>query len=147
MPVCAIACETDHIAPWKSSFNRFRQFGSRRRPLSCPKAAHIAGIVNPPGKDKYGHYTSEGPMRSAEEWKEGAGYHKGSWWPALARLAGGQSRAGWFRRGRWAIRVTKVLAPAPGTYVAENARTVTSLQYFFLRVQQKGLKCCDAACI
>ncbi|MGL6210520.1 MAG: class I poly(R)-hydroxyalkanoic acid synthase, partial [Paracoccaceae bacterium] len=29
LPICSIACETDHIAPWKASFNGVRQMGSK----------------------------------------------------------------------------------------------------------------------
>ena len=119
VPVCAIACETDHIAPWKSSFNGFRQFGSRQKTFILSESGHIAGIVNPPGKDKCGHYTNEGPMRSAEEWKEGAGYHKGSWWPRWRDWLSGKSGRMVPARPLGDSR-HKVLAPAPGTYVAET---------------------------
>ncbi len=119
VPICAIACETDHIAPWKSSFNGIRQFGSRQKSFILSESGHIAGIVNPPGKDKYGHYTNEGPMRSAEEWKDGAGYHKGSWWPRwrdwLAARSGKMVAARALGDSRHPL-----LAPAPGTYVAET---------------------------
>ncbi|MCV2865455.1 class I poly(R)-hydroxyalkanoic acid synthase [Albidovulum sediminicola] len=118
VPVCAIACETDHIAPWKSSYNGIRQFGSRDKTFILSESGHIAGIVNPPGKDKYGHYTNEGPMRPVEEWKEGAGYHKGSWWPRwrdwLAARSGRMVPARALGDSKH-----KVLAPAPGTYVSE----------------------------
>jgi polyhydroxyalkanoate synthase len=118
VPVCAIACETDHIAPWKASFNGIRQFGSRDKTFILSESGHIAGIINPPGKDKYGHYTNSGLLGTPEEWKAGAEFHKGSWWP---------------RWGSWlAARSGKLVAaralgdsahpplgPAPGTYVTE----------------------------
>ena len=78
----------------------------------------IAGIISPPGKDKYGHYTNDGPMESSTTWKEEAEFHKGSWWPRWGawlaersgkRVAARQPGAG----GR------TILAPAPGTYVTE----------------------------
>ncbi|THD84618.1 class I poly(R)-hydroxyalkanoic acid synthase [Aliigemmobacter aestuarii] len=116
LPVCAIACETDHIAAWKGSFNGVRQFGSKDKTFILSESGHIAGIVNPPTKDKYGHYTNDGPMTTPDEWKAGATYNKGSWWPLwkewLAKRSGKQVPA----------RVpgdstNPVLAPAPGTYV------------------------------
>ncbi|TNY46327.1 class I poly(R)-hydroxyalkanoic acid synthase, partial [Streptococcus pyogenes] len=47
-PAMAIACETDHIAHWKGSFNGFKQFGSRDKTFIVSECGHIAGIVNPP---------------------------------------------------------------------------------------------------
>ncbi len=116
LPVFAVACETDHIAAWKSSFNGVRAMGSKDKTFVLSQSGHIAGIVNPPAKDKYGHYTSDAPLASPDAWKEGASFHKASWWPRwrdwLAARSGkmvparhpGESGA-------------EVLAPAPGTYV------------------------------
>ncbi len=116
VPVCAVACETDHIAAWKGSFNGVRQMGSKNKTFIVSQSGHIAGIVNPPAKGKYGHYTNDGPMTSPEEWMAGATFTKASWWPRwgewLAERSGKQVTA----------RVpgdstNPVLAPAPGTYV------------------------------
>ena len=117
LPVCAIACETDHIAAWKGSFNGVKQFGSTDKTFILSQSGHVAGIVNPPSKMKYGHYTNEGAMASPDDWKAGAEFHQGSWWPRwgawLAERSGTQIKA----------RVPgdsghPVLAPAPGLYVS-----------------------------
>ncbi len=47
VPICAIACETDHIAAWKSSYNGMRKMGSKDRTFILSESGHIAGIVNP----------------------------------------------------------------------------------------------------
>ena len=117
VPLCAIACETDHIAHWKGSFNGIRQMGSKDKTFILSESGHIAGIVNPPSKGKYGHYTNDGPVEGdPEAWKAAATFHQGSWWPRwrdwLAKRSGkmvparipGDSGA-------------EVLADAPGTYV------------------------------
>ncbi len=126
LPVCAIACETDHIAPWRASFNGVRQMGSPDKTFILSESGHIAGIVNPPGRDKYGHYTLEGPLTTPEDWKAAATFHKGSWWPRwgawLAQRSGahiaarqpGDSGGG-------------ILAPAPGTYVNATIGASASL--------------------
>jgi polyhydroxyalkanoate synthase len=59
VPLCAIACETDHIAHWKGSFNGIKQMGSTDKTFILSESGHIAGIINPPSKGKYGHYTNE----------------------------------------------------------------------------------------
>ncbi|WP_417524483.1 PHA/PHB synthase family protein [Marinovum sp.] len=81
VPICAIATETDHIAPWKDCYRGFLMTGSRSRTFIVGQSGHIAGIVNPPTKDKYGHYVNEELPDSPEAWMEGAEFHQGSWWP------------------------------------------------------------------
>jgi len=115
-PVCAVACETDHIAPWKHSFDGIRKFGTRSKTFILSESGHIAGIVNPPSKGKYGYYVGKGPMRDADAWRQAAEFHKGSWWPHWAEWLAGRS-------GRRVPARTPgdsahpPLCPAPGTYV------------------------------
>ena len=113
IPVCAVACETDHIAHWRGSFNGFKQMGSKDKTFLLSESGHIAGIINPPSKDKYGHYTNDGPVSGdPEAWLKSATYHKGSWWPRWGEWLAGQSGA------MIKARIpADSLCPAPGTYV------------------------------
>lgn len=119
VPVCAIACETDHIAAWKTSYSGIRQMGSRSKKFILSESGHIAGIVNPPTKNKYGHYVNSKMPTSAESWLEGSEFHKGSWWPeweAWLRKRSGKlvpARTPGGSKGT-------VLRAAPGEYVAES---------------------------
>ncbi|MDO6658981.1 class I poly(R)-hydroxyalkanoic acid synthase, partial [Anaerobacillus sp. 1_MG-2023] len=45
------------------------------------ESGHIAGIVNPPSKKKYGHYTNSDLTVDSDTWMKGADYNEGSWWP------------------------------------------------------------------
>ena len=54
----AITCETDHIAAWKDCYRGVQKMGSRSKTFVVSESGHIAGIVNPPSKKKYGHYTN-----------------------------------------------------------------------------------------
>ena len=119
VPICAIACETDHIAAWKSSFNGIKQFGSKSKKFILSESGHIAGIVNPPSKKKYGHYLNDGVSGDPDDWKADASFNEGSWWPHwsewLAARSGKQVPA----------RIpgdstNKVLCAAPGTYVVAS---------------------------
>lgn len=116
LPVFAVACETDHIAAWKSSFNGIRQFASTDKTFVLSQSGHIAGIVNPPSRNKYGHYCNDGPLVDPDAWKEAAEFHQDSWWPRWgAWLA---KRSGAMIPARMPGSDTHpVLAPAPGTYV------------------------------
>ncbi len=117
LPIFAVACETDHIAAWKSSMNGFRRFGSADKTFVLSQSGHIAGIVNPPSKRKYGHYTKDGPLQDPDAWKAEATFQAGSWWPRWgAWLA---QRSGRMVSAREpGDSQHPVLAPAPGTYVA-----------------------------
>ncbi|SNS23703.1 class I poly(R)-hydroxyalkanoic acid synthase [Tropicimonas sediminicola] len=116
VPLCAIACETDHIAAWKSSYRGVRKMGARQKMFILSESGHIAGIVNPPSKMKYGHYTNEDLSLEPEAWLDGADYTEGSWWPRWEA---------WLKR-RSGARIPArepgdskhpPLADAPGTYV------------------------------
>jgi polyhydroxyalkanoate synthase subunit PhaC len=119
VPLCAVACETDHIAPWKSSFAGIRQMGSKDKTFILAQSGHIAGIVSAPGKDKYGHFVSDAPIEDTETWKGRAEFHKGTWWPRwgawLAERSGRMVPARMPGDGKH-----PPLAPAPGTYVTET---------------------------
>ena len=117
LPLCAIACEGDHIAPWLHSWKGIAQMGSGDRTFILSESGHIAGIINPPSKVKYGHYVSHVDFDGTpEEWREHAVHHQGSWWPRWAEWLAQHS--GPMVPAR-APRLS--LAPAPGTYVHETA--------------------------
>jgi len=81
VPICAVTCETDHIARWKDCYRGFQQTKSRNRTFIVSQSGHIAGIVNPPSKKKYGHYTNKDLKLDSDEWLEKAEFTDGSWWP------------------------------------------------------------------
>ncbi len=117
LPLYAIACETDHIAHWRGSFNGIAQMGADDKTFILAQSGHIAGIVNPPTKDKYGHYTNAGPVAGKpEDWKTGAQFHSGSWWPRWGAWLAGRSGARIAAPALGGPNHT-VLCAAPGTYV------------------------------
>lgn len=117
VPLCAIACETDHIAHWKGSFNGVKQMGSKDKTFIVSQSGHIAGIINPPSKGKYGHYTKEGPVEGApEDWMKAATFNEGSWWPRWGAWL--DERSGKQIPARHpGDSGNPVLCDAPGTYV------------------------------
>jgi len=116
IPICAIACETDHIAAWKSSYNGISQFGSKDKTFIMAQSGHIAGIISPPTKQKYGHYTNDAPLTTPESFLEGATFHAESWWPRWGKWLAARSGKMVPARAPGGPE-NPVLAPAPGTYV------------------------------
>ncbi|HBM41189.1 MAG TPA: class I poly(R)-hydroxyalkanoic acid synthase [Sulfitobacter sp.] len=121
VPLIAIGCETDHIAPWKDSYRGVRMMGSADKTFVMTQSGHIAGIVNPPSKGKYGHYTNDNLSLDHEDWLEGAKFHEGSWWPLWGAWLENRSD------GKVDARIPgekgrDTLGEAPGTYVVRKAR-------------------------
>ncbi|TNF18724.1 MAG: class I poly(R)-hydroxyalkanoic acid synthase [Rhodobacteraceae bacterium] len=120
VPICSIATETDHIAPWKDVYRGFMQTSSRSKTFIVGQSGHIAGIVNPPSKKKYGHYTNDDLPPTADEWMEGAELHEGSWWPLWESWL--KTRSGKQVEAREpGDSDHPPLADAPGTYVLAKA--------------------------
>jgi len=81
VPVYNLATREDHIAPAKSVLVGSKCFGGKVR-FVLSGSGHIAGVVNPPSKQKYQFWTGPAP-RSADldKWLANAKEHPGSWWP------------------------------------------------------------------
>ncbi|MDO7559634.1 MAG: class I poly(R)-hydroxyalkanoic acid synthase [Paracoccaceae bacterium] len=120
VPVFSVACETDHIAAWRSAYQGLTQFGSSDKTFVLSQSGHIAGIVNPPSKNKYGHYINDAPISTPDAFLDGAQFHAQSWWPTwaawLAKRSGSMISARQISdSGR------EILAQAPGEYVRKKA--------------------------
>ncbi|SMP22603.1 PHA/PHB synthase family protein [Shimia sagamensis] len=120
VPICSVTCETDHIARWKDCYHGFQQTKSRSKTFIVSQSGHIAGIVNPPSKKKYGHYTNTDLKGSAADWMNGATFQEGSWWPRwdgwLSKKSGKKIAA---RQPGDESHPT--LGEAPGSYVLKKA--------------------------
>ena len=118
-PAFLLSTKEDHIAPWKSTYAATQIYqGPVKFVLSA--SGHIAGVINPPGKSKYGHWENAKLPKSADEWLAGAKYADGSWWPTwekwIGKYAGGEVDARQPGDGK-----LKVLEDAPGSYVLAKA--------------------------
>jgi len=120
VPLMAVTCETDHIAPWKDCFRGMGQTTSKDRTFIVSQSGHIAGIVNPPSKKKYGHYTNGDWSGGADDWMEAATFHEGSWWPRWEAWL--RPRSGDMVPAREPGDASHpALADAPGDYVRRRA--------------------------
>ncbi|GAA4222941.1 polyhydroxyalkanoate synthase [Sagittula marina] len=120
VPLMSIATETDHIAAARDVYRGVQLMGSRSKTFVLGQSGHIAGIVNPPGKDKYGHYLNDNLGEAFDDWKAQAEHHKGSWWPEWEAWL--KKRSGKMIPARApGDSGIKPLAPAPGSYVKLKA--------------------------
>ncbi|MFO0406158.1 MAG: class I poly(R)-hydroxyalkanoic acid synthase [Labrys sp. (in: a-proteobacteria)] len=120
IPIYNLAAKEDHIAPALSVFVGSKAFGGDVQYVLAG-SGHIAGVINPPARNKYQYWTG-GPTRgSFSAWLETAVEHPGSWWPhwlawleyqAPERVPASKRKPG----GR-----LKTYGDAPGTYVLMKA--------------------------
>ena len=117
VPVYLQASRQDHIAPAASVYKAMNLFSGPRR-FVLAGSGHIAGVVNPPDRNKYQHWINPGRRRprSLEDWLAGAEEHPGSWWPDwhrwMSRRSGRRVAARAPGEGGLAP-----IEPAPGSYV------------------------------
>src|SRR4051794_3251010 len=75
-----LAAREDHIAPARSVFLGAQVLGGPVR-FVVSGSGHIAGVVNPPARKRYQHWTGGPPVGELAIWLEAAEEHPGSWWP------------------------------------------------------------------
>jgi polyhydroxyalkanoate synthase subunit PhaC len=81
IPIYNLATREDHIAPPKSVMLGSKFFGGPLR-FVLSGSGHIAGVVNPPGRNKYQYWTGPRPRGAdLDKWLAKAKEHAGSWWP------------------------------------------------------------------
>ena len=116
VPTFILSTKEDHIAPWKSTYTA-TQIYSGDVNFCLAGSGHIAGVVNPPDKNKYGYWTNNKNPATADEWFDSATQHEGSWWPEwlkwLKKYSGDQIAARKPGDGK-----LKVIEAAPGSYAA-----------------------------
>lgn len=83
IPTFFVSTKKDHIAPWKTTYLGFQLMKGKKRFL-LGESGHIAGIIVPPGQEKYGFYHNLGCPETPEAWLEKATRRPGSWWPEWA---------------------------------------------------------------
>jgi len=119
VPAFLLSTKEDHIAPWKSTYAATQIY---QGPVKFVLAAsgHIAGVVNPPGRSKYGHWQNDKLPKSPDDWLTSATHFPDSWWPVwdkwVTQYSGGEVKAR--RPGDGKL---KPIEDAPGSYVLVKA--------------------------
>ncbi|MCC6598897.1 MAG: class I poly(R)-hydroxyalkanoic acid synthase [Alphaproteobacteria bacterium] len=110
-PCYFLSTKEDHIAPWKATY-KTTQMVSGPKTFTLAASGHIAGVVNPPGKNKYCYWSAQDTPEKPEDWLESAKETHGSWWPHWQKWTNAYTREKIPARD-----IKKSIEPAPGRYV------------------------------
>ncbi|MEL6287596.1 MAG: class I poly(R)-hydroxyalkanoic acid synthase [Pseudomonadota bacterium] len=119
IPIYELATREDHIAPPGSVYTGAKLIGDGAHVrFVLAGSGHIAGVVNPPEKNKYQYWTNAAGMApdTLDDWLAGAEETAGSWWPDwitwLRQVSGKMVAARTPGEGPY-----EALEDAPGSYV------------------------------
>jgi polyhydroxyalkanoate synthase len=80
VPVYLLASREDHIVPWKAAYRSKDLIGENAR-FVLAASGHVAGVINPPARNKRSHWLNDNLASEPEHWFDGAQEKQGSWWP------------------------------------------------------------------
>lgn len=83
-PTYLLSTKEDHIAPWVATYAATQIFDGDVT-FTLADSGHVAGVINPPAKKKYGYWTGTHMPPDAEEWLAETNEQPGSWWPHWAK--------------------------------------------------------------
>jgi polyhydroxyalkanoate synthase subunit PhaC len=119
-PAFLYASKEDHIVPWKTAYTS-TNFLTGDVTFVLGASGHIAGVINPPAKNKRNYWINEAASDDPDAWFDAAESIPGSWWPAwygwLAPHAGPMVNA----RKRPGNVEFPPIEEAPGAYVKQKA--------------------------
>ena len=79
-PVYLLASREDHIVPWKTAYLTKDLIGGDAR-FVLAASGHVAGVINPPARNKRSHWLNDELVPDPQRWLEAAQEKPGSWWP------------------------------------------------------------------
>ena len=122
LPVYIYGSREDHIVPIGGAYASTQYLPGKKR-FVMGASGHIAGVINPPAKNKRSHWirTDDKLPKTQADWLAGATEHPGSWWTDWSKWlkthAGKQIPAPkTYGKGKF-----KAIEAAPGRYVKAKA--------------------------
>jgi polyhydroxyalkanoate synthase len=121
LPVYIYGSREDHIVPIGGAYASTQVLPGKKR-FVMGASGHIAGVINPPAKNKRSHWIrGDGKLPpTLDQWLAGANEHPGSWWTDWSQWL--QSHAGKlvaaptsYGGGKY-----KAIEAAPGRYVKKK---------------------------
>ena len=117
VPSYVLATQDDHIVPWRAAYRTTRLVGGKSQ-FVLGASGHIAGVINPPSKNKRSYWIGGAVGEDTEAWLASAQAVPGSWWPHWVKWL--KPNVGKQVPARTTLGNTryKPLEPAPGRYVS-----------------------------
>ena len=109
---------TDHITPWQACYRSTQILGGDTTYV-LSTAGHIQSLINPPTSSKRKFYTNANTPPDAEDWRQGAQEHAGSWWPYWVEWLNALANERAAVPTEYGNERYPELCAAPGTYVLE----------------------------
>jgi polyhydroxyalkanoate synthase len=78
-PAYILATHDDHIVPWRSAYASTQLLSGTKR-FVLGASGHIAGVINPPAREKRHYWTNNRVSKNPDTWFMNAQEHAGSWW-------------------------------------------------------------------
>ena len=115
MPVYSYGSREDHIVPIGGAYATTQQLPGKKR-FVMGASGHIAGVINPPAKNKRSYWTGAVDKFPAnvDDWIASSKEHPGSWWTDWLKGHAGKQIAApkVYGKGKY-----KAIEAAPGSYV------------------------------
>jgi len=121
MPSYVLATQDDHIVPWRAAYRSTQLVGGKSQ-FVLGASGHIAGVINPAGKNKRSYWTDGALGDDPEQWLASARAMPGSWWAHWMTWLKAHATRQVPARKRLGDAKHKPIEPAPGRYVKERAR-------------------------
>jgi polyhydroxyalkanoate synthase subunit PhaC len=120
VPMFILASREDHIVPWQSAFRSKDLMGSQPR-FVLAASGHVAGVINPPARNKRSHWVNDNLNCDANNWLENADEKPGSWWPVWDGWMKGHSSGSNQAPAELGNDTFGVIEAAPGRYVRQKS--------------------------
>nr|WP_309246590.1 class I poly(R)-hydroxyalkanoic acid synthase [Ramlibacter montanisoli] len=121
VPAYIYGSREDHIVPIAGAYATVKHLPGKKR-FVMGASGHIAGVINPPSKNKRSYWTNDKLPATYEAWLAGAKEHPGSWWTDWASwLKGHAGKQIPAPKGYGKGAKYKAIEPAPGRYVKAKA--------------------------
>ncbi len=123
-PVYVYGSREDHIVPWDAAYRSTQVLRGANRKVRFVLGAsgHIAGVINPPSKNKRSYWTGRTTAVPTDPavWLDNAQEHPGSWWTDWSAWLAGRSGRQIAAPKSPGSRRHPVIEPAPGRYVRQK---------------------------
>jgi len=122
IPVYIYGSREDHIVPINAAYASTQVLPGKKR-FVMGASGHIAGVINPPAKNKRSHWIrADGKLpKTHAAWLQGATEHPGSWWTDWAHWLKSHADKPIVAPKKYGRGKYQASMPAPGNYVLAKA--------------------------